>query len=84
MLEQASDLHGDIRWFNIILEVFLILWNCGWILLSYFCMIILTFFSILPSTLRPRIARKPPSGLRSTTHRRDALACVGPIGGPSR
>ena len=51
MLEQAGGLHGDIRWFNIMLGVFLIFCNCRWILLSYFCMIILTFFSILVNVL---------------------------------
>ena len=51
LLEQAGGLHGNIRWFNIILGVFLIFWNCGWILFSYFCMIILLFFSILVNFL---------------------------------
>ena len=30
VLEQVGGLHDDIRWFNIILGVFLISWNCGW------------------------------------------------------
>ena len=36
-LEQAGGLHGAIRWFIFILEVFNIFWKFGWIFLSYIC-----------------------------------------------
>ena len=44
-LEQAGGLHGAIRWFTFILEVFTIFWKFGWIFFELYLLI--TFWTLI-------------------------------------